>query len=222
MLKCLVVLVATACAAAREDPATPTVNPVVAAAHNAEVENNILAAQSLDVKRRYEEPGMCETDVLCAMDSAVTGAVTEDFRAKIKGGKEMHDEGIEQLCRCVIADDVTSLYEKVRQTCGDGPSSRWFEGEGKELVMHWASGRIDEGCGRVVEEKGLVPPCEWSFAAKRVAQRRMMGVLGYSNELACAWRLFGWNPPKEGQGVAQTLLRSQLEPLRETVEKQLN
>ena len=221
MLKTLSVILVATVLAARDDP-TEDPDPVVALTHKAEEEKNILASQALDVRQRYEDPGMCNTDVLCAMDAAVTGAVSEDFRATVQGGKEMHDQGIEQLCRCVIADDVTSLYEKVRHTCGDGPSSRWFKGEGKELIMHWASGRVDEGCGRVVEEKGPIPPCAWEFAAKRVAQRRMMGVLGYSNELACAWRLHGWTPPKEGHGVAQTLLRSQLEPLRETVQKQLD
>ena len=210
-------LLLTQCVACEEPLA-----PIDAAAHLQD--NQLLHVQSLNVKARYAHPEMCAEDVLCAMDPAVTGAVSSDFREEA-GTTDMTDTGVEMYCRCVLADnlDITQLFEKIKSTCGIGAPSNWLAegGKGKGLLMSFASKNIDQACGRVVEEKGATPPCAWEFAANRVAQRKMLGVLGYSNDLLCAWRLHGWRtPPATDEGVAQTLLRHQLEPLRETIAKQ--
>ena len=195
-----------------------------------EREDQILQAQAINVRDRYSETAslMCADDVLCAMDPAVTGAVSVDLREKEEGSDEMTSKGVESMCRCVMEEnlDIGTLYEKIRRVCGDGASSNWMSpeknGKGKKLLMSWASKRVDEACGRITDEKSVTPPCPWNYAAKRVGQRKMMGVLGYSNDLVCSWRLHGWKvPPNNDEGVAQTLLRHQLEPLQETVKSQL-
>ena len=195
-----------------------------------ETEERVLSEQAKDVKQRYQSQIMCAEDVLCAMDPAVTGAVSSELREKEEGSTEMHEKGVESLCRCVLESnlDMGSLYERTRHTCGDGASSNWINpenGKGKDLLMNWASARIDEACGRVVETKLPEPPCTFEFAAKRVAQRKMLAVLGHSNALQCAWRLHGWHtPPVEDEGVAHTLLRHQsehqLQPFHEAIATQ--
>ena len=185
----------------------------------------LLHRQAIDVKSRYEDDDlMCAEDVLCAMDASITGAVSEDYRNKPDKEDEMNDKGIEMLCRCVVDDDLTmeSLYQKTLDMCGDAANAHHLQGKGKTLLMNWAKQRVGEACGRVLDEMGASPPCEWEFAAKRVAQRKMLGVLGYSQELACAWRLNSWSPPAPTDGVAQTLLRHQLQPMVDTINKQLN
>jgi|TARA_B110000090_G_C13305481_1_gene417447 hypothetical protein len=205
----------------------PIIDPLALSQQKQEAEERALSEQAKDVKQRYQSQIMCAEDVLCAMDPAVTGAVSSELREKEEGSTEMHEKGVESLCRCVLESnlDMGSLYERTRHTCGDGASSNWINpenGKGKDLLMNWASARIDEACGRVVETKLPEPPCTFEFAAKRVAQRKMLAVLGHSNDLQCAWRLHGWHtPPEEDEGVAHTLLRHQsehqLQPFTEAI-----
>ena len=212
----------------------PTLHPLSdkfgSVAHHRAQDLFSCQAQAINVRDRYSETAslMCAEDVLCAMDPAVTGAVSVDLREKEEGSDEMTSKGVESMCRCVMEEnlDIGTLYEKIRRVCGDGASSNWMSpeknGKGKKLLMSWASKRVDEACGRITDEKSVTPPCPWNYAAKRVGQRKMMGVLGYSNDLVCSWRLHGWKvPPNNDEGVAQTLLRHQLEPLQETVKSQL-
>tara|TARA_B100000795_G_C22570743_1_gene349981 strand:- start:5 stop:682 length:678 start_codon:yes stop_codon:yes gene_type:complete len=206
------------------DEPTTVIDPIIEAMNKKKLAQELLTSQSLDVKSRYNDDNlMCAEDVLCAMDPAVTGAVSEDFREKKEDESSMKEQGISMYCRCIIESDLSmqTLYEKTMDVCGDGANSHWLKDKGKTLLMNWASKRVDEGCNIVTEEKGPAPPCKFEYASKRIAQRNMLGVLGYSNELSCAWRLYGWEPPADGDGVAQTLLRHQLKPMQEQLNKQL-
>ena len=76
----------------------PIIDPLALSQQKQEAEERVLSEQAKDVKQRYQSQIMCAEDVLCAMDPAVTGAVSSELREKEEGSTEMHEKG---LNRCV-------------------------------------------------------------------------------------------------------------------------
>jgi hypothetical protein len=150
-------------------------------------------------------------------DAVAASMVNEDPADK----PMMVDSGRQSLCKCVIESRLGSmdeLHERMSQTClgnEKSPSALWFskDGQGRALLLNWASAEVNKACGRNAGAKDpKAPPCDWNYAVKRIPQLGNNGVLGYANDIECAWRLNGWKPPSRKGSVAQTLLRSQLKP----------
>ena len=84
----------------------PIIDPLALSQQKQEAEERVLSEQAKDVKQRYQSQIMCAEDVLCAMDPAVTGAVSSELREKEEGSTEMHEKGVESLCRCVLESNL--------------------------------------------------------------------------------------------------------------------
>ena len=125
----------------------------------------------------------------------------------------MVDSGRQSLCKCVVESRLSSmeeLHKRMSQTClghEKSPSSLWFseKGRGRELLMNWASAKVNDACGRTGPQDPKAPICDWTYAVKRIVQQGKDGVLGYANDIECAWRLNGWKPPSRKGSAAKTL-----------------
>ena len=163
-----------------------------------------------------------EEDVPVDADAVAASMINEDPAEK----PMMVESGRQSLCKCVVDRRLRSmdeLHERISQTClgnEKSPSALWFskDGQGRELLLNWASAKVNDACGRNTGAKDpKTAPCDWTYAAKRIPQRGKNGILGYANDIECAWRLNGWKPPSQDGSVAKTLLRSQLEPYSDVI-----
>lgn len=144
----------------------------------------------------------------------------------------MVDSGRESLCKCVLGEQMTNvddLYKRMSQICigkEKSPSALWFseQGRGRRLLLNWAGKAVNDACGREndITVTNTLPPCDWSYAVKRISQQGKVGILNYANDIECAWRLSGWKPPKRRGSAAKTLLRTQLRPISEVINNAKN